>query len=185
MSKYTFEQTITGTPALAGEYEKCRFEHCELSQADLSGIKFIDCTWHHSNLSLAKLNHTAFQSNHFLNCKLLGLSFAQCNPFLLSLQFENCLMSMVSFYNLKLKGTLFTNCQLHEADFTAADFTQAVFNNCDLQLATFDQTTLEKADLRTAFNYSIYPDKNKIKKARFSTQGLSGLLQHYGIVIED
>lgn len=185
MSTVTFEQTITGTPALAGEYEKCRFEHCELSKADLSGIKFIDCTWHHCNLSVVKLNNTAFQNNHFSHCKLLGLSFARCNPFLLSFRFDDCLMGMVSFYNLKLKGTVFTNCQLQEADFTATDFSQAIFNNCDLHLATFDATNLEKADLRTAFNYSIHPDKNKLKKARFSQQGISGLLQHYDIVIED
>jgi len=33
-------------------------------------------------------------------------------------------------------------------------------------------------------NYSIDPELNKIKKARFSTQGIAGLLDKYDIEIE-
>jgi len=32
-------------------------------------------------------------------------------------------------------------------------------------------------------NYSIDPEKNKIKKARFSTAGIAGLLDKYDIEI--
>jgi len=49
--------------------------------------------------------------------------------------------------------------------------------------ATFDKTMLEKADFRTAYNYSIDPDNNRIKKAKFSQSGLGGLLHKYDIVI--
>jgi fluoroquinolone resistance protein len=59
-----------------------------------------------------------------------------------------------------------------------------IFDNCDLKNAAFDQTILEKADFRTAFNYSIDPDNNKIKKAKFSISGLTGLLEKYNIEIE-
>ena len=41
----------------------------------------------------------------------------------------------------------------------------AVFHECNLLGAMFDQTNLEKADLRTAINFSIYPEQNKLKKA--------------------
>jgi hypothetical protein len=43
---------------------------------------------------------------------------------------------------------------------------------------------LKKADLRTAYNYHIDPESNKLKKAKFSLQGLPGLLDKYGIDIE-
>jgi fluoroquinolone resistance protein len=43
---------------------------------------------------------------------------------------------------------------------------------------------LEKADLRTAYNYSIDPSINKIKKAKFSLPGVVGLLSKYDIEIE-
>jgi len=100
------------------------------------------------------------------------------------LVFENCLLNLSSFYKLKLKGTKFKNCNLQEVDFTETDLTNAVFDNCDLDRAIFERTILEKADFRTAFHYSIDPTVNRIKKARFSSNGLAGLLDNFNIVIE-
>jgi fluoroquinolone resistance protein len=51
-------------------------------------------------------------------------------------------------------------------------------------MATFDHTILEIADFRSAFNYTIDPEINKLKGAKFSTLGLSGLLAKYNIEIE-
>jgi uncharacterized protein YjbI with pentapeptide repeats len=73
---------------------------------------------------------------------------------------------------------------LNEVDFTESDLTASIFDNCDLNLATFDNSILEKADLRTSYNYSIDPERNRIKKARFSVAGISGLLDKYDIQIE-
>jgi hypothetical protein len=39
-----------------------------------------------------------------------------------------------------------------------------VFDHCDLARATFDHTMLEKADFRTAVNYSIDPETLQTKK---------------------
>ena len=50
--------------------------------------------------------------------------------------------------------------------------------------AIFENTILEKADFRTAYNYAIDPEINKIKRARFSSFGVAGLLQKYDIDIE-
>ncbi|HZB12656.1 MAG TPA: pentapeptide repeat-containing protein, partial [Chryseolinea sp.] len=82
------------------------------------------------------------------------------------------------------KKTVFKNSQLQETDFTECDVTGALFDNCDLTNATFAFTILEKADLRTSYNYSIDPEKNRVKKARFSLQGVTGLLDKYDIEIE-
>ncbi len=80
--------------------------------------------------------------------------------------------------------TLFKNSQLQGIDFTETDLTSAVFDNCDLSQAIFDLSILEKADFRTAYNYSINPENNRLKKAKFSVLGLSGLLDNYDIEIE-
>jgi hypothetical protein len=50
--------------------------------------------------------------------------------------------------------------------------------------ATFDRSLLEKADFRTAYQYTINPEHNRIKKAKFSATGLAGLLAHYDIEID-
>ncbi len=42
----------------------------------------------------------------------------------------------------------------------------------------------EGVDFRTSFNYSIDPQLNRIKKAKFSLPGIAGLLDKYDIVID-
>lgn len=73
---------------------------------------------------------------------------------------------------------------MHEVDFVESDLSNAVFDNCDLRGAIFDKSILEKADFRTAYNYSINPENNRLKKARFSISGVAGLLDKYGIEIQ-
>jgi hypothetical protein len=60
----------------------------------------------------------------------------------------------------------------------------AVFAECDLSRAVFQAGILEKTDFRSAFNYTIDPELNKLKKAKFSRSGLAGLLEKYNIDIE-
>lgn len=166
-----------------GEYENCTFFQCNFSNADLSNIFFIDCKFIGCNLSLAKLNNTAFREVIFTDCKLLGLHFENCNEFLFSVGFTNCNLNLCSFYQRKMKKSLFRNASFQEVDFTETDISGAVFESCDLSRAVFNNTNLEKADLRSAVNYSIDPSTNKIKKAKFSIGGVSGLLDKYDIEI--
>ena len=61
----------------------------------------------------------------------------------------------------------------------------AIFDKCDMAKAKFEKTNLEKADFRTAINFTIDPEKNRLKKARFSSAGLPGLLYKYDIEIDN
>ena len=115
---------------------------------------------------------------------MLGLHFENCNQFGLSFNFENCTLNHSSFYKTKIKKTVFKNTQLKETDFTECDLTNSVFDHCDLTGAKFENTVLEKTDFRTSFNYSIDPEINKIKKARFALAGIQGLLDKYDIIID-
>jgi len=176
------DYTLNSLPK--GEYECCRFLNCNFYSADISNITFRECEFDGCDFSLVKIKNTSLNDVNFVSCKLLGVQFDDCNTFLLSFQFENCLLKLTVFNKLKLKKTQFKNCNLQEADFTETDLTSSLFDNCDLQRAIFHKTMLEKADFRTAFNYSIDPEQNRIKKARFSSMGIVGLLDKYGIVIE-
>ncbi len=133
---------------------------------------------------MAKLVKTSFQDTKFKDCKLLGLHFFDCNSFLFTVDFDNCHLNLASFYKLKLKKIRFKDSSLHEVDFTETDLSNSIFDNCDLSRTIFDSTILERADLRTSFDYSIDPELNRIKKARFSTAGVAGLLDKYDIDIE-
>jgi uncharacterized protein YjbI with pentapeptide repeats len=176
--------TYINEELLPGNYEKCTFMNCELHEAELSDYSFVDCTFDNCNLSMAKLRNTALKTVLFKNCKLLGVNFSDCKAFQLAFKFDNCNLSLATFFRLKMKGTKFRNCNLREADLSEADCSGSLFDNCDLLGAMFDNTNLEKADLRTAYNYSINPESNKIKQAKFSLHGLAGLLDKYDIEVE-
>ena len=167
-----------------GVYEECTFKNCNFNGVDLSGITFRTCSFNNCDCSLSKLKNTILQDVRFENSKLLGVQFNECNGFLLKLYFENCMLKLSAFYKLKLKNTAFINCNLQEVDFSEADMAGAVFDNCDLLLATFMHTNLEKADFRSASHYSINPEINRIRNARFSIPGVTGLLTTYDIEIE-
>ena len=181
----TFDNTdFTEKPLQLGDYENCSFINCDLSNAVLSEINFTECEFTGCNLSLAKVSQTAFRDIVFKDCKLLGLHFEYCNIFLFKVDFENSLLNLSSFYQLKIKNTRFKGCSLHEVDFTETELTGSVFDNCDMAGAIFDNSILEKADFRTSGNYSINPETNRIKKAKFSVTGITGLLDKYDIEIE-
>ncbi|MBL4624464.1 MAG: pentapeptide repeat-containing protein [Flavobacteriales bacterium] len=171
-------------PIKIKEFDCCTFTNCSFASTDLSGIQFIECEFTNCNLSMAILNNTSFKDIRFSSCKILGVNFTDCNPFLLDFNFADCLLNLSSFYQLKLKGITFSSCQLQEVDFTECDLTNARFYHSDLGRAIFENTIIEKADFRTAMSYSINPEINYIRKARFSTDGISGLLDNYDIDIE-
>jgi uncharacterized protein YjbI with pentapeptide repeats len=132
---------------------------------------------------MAKLGKTVFRDIEFKECKLLGLNFEECSQLLFSVVFENCILNLSSFYKVILKKTRFSNCSIKEVDFTESDLTGSLFANCDFTKAKFDRTILQKVDLRTSYNYSIDPERNRIKKAKFSMAEVIGLLDKYDIEI--
>jgi len=167
-----------------GEYESCSFTACDFSHSNLSEVKFIGCNFMACNLSLAKLKQTSFLDVKFKDCKMLGLRFDHCSEFGLSFSIDNCSLNHSSFYQRKLKKANFKDAQFQEADFTDCDLTAATFHNCDFAGAKFENTNLERADMRTAYNYTLNPAINRIKKAKFSIPQVVGLLSAYDIIID-
>jgi len=119
-----------------------------------------------------------------VNCKLLGLHFEACNPFSLEMNFKNCQLDLSSFTDCDLSNTNFQDCNLQEVDFTNAKLENASFETCNLSRAIFNNTDLRKADFRTAIHFQIDPASNRMEKAKFSHDGLPGLLSRYNIVVE-
>jgi len=181
----TFEKTnFSANGIAAGDYEGCAFNNCNFASVDLSGLAFSECTFKGCDLSLAKMNKTALRDARFKDSKLLGLRFENCADFLFSVAFNGCNLNLSTFFKKNLKKTRFINCSLKETDFTESDLGGAVFDNCDLARAIFTHANLERADFRSSFNYSIDPEMNRMKKAKFSSAGVVGLLDKYDIEVE-
>lgn len=167
----------------ATEFDNCIFQHIDFSDYSLNNYRFFDCKFNHCNISLIQLVNASFRNIVFNECKLLGLRFEQCQEFGTSIIFNKCILNHSSFYKAKAKNTVFNECSMIEVDFTLSDLTGSLFDNCNLSNSQFDQTNLEKTDFSNALNFNINPLLNKVRKAKFSKDNLTGLVQNLGIII--
>jgi len=180
-----FEKTAFPHKAyIEAVFENCTLKNCDFSNTNFSGSDFIDTTFDTCNFSLAKFSNTGLKNATFKGCKLSGVNLSNCKDFLFSADFEDCILDYASFHKKKNKKCRFINCSMKSTDLTEADLTEAIFQNCDLQSAEFGRTILNGANLVTSFNFTIDPESSQLRKARFSTEGLAGLLTKYAIVVE-
>ncbi|MBZ9632462.1 pentapeptide repeat-containing protein [Salegentibacter sp. LM13S] len=170
--------------SFANSYESCQFKNCNFSAGNLKCVLFIDCEFNECDLGNVNFDHTSFQNCNFKSCKMIGLHFNNCEPFAFSISLNDCILNHSSFYGMKLPKTIFQNSKLQEVDFSGADLSNSKFINSDLSGAVFQNTNLIKVDFLSAQNYSIDPENNKIKGAKFSLDQVSGLLNKYQITIE-
>lgn len=181
----TFEKVVFIDKKVCNrEFEDCTFKNCDFSNSDFSNNTFMDCEFIDCNLSMTNLFGTSLKTVGFTNCKLLGIHFQNCTDFLFNVNFQDCVLDYSSFANKKMPKTKFNSCSMKEVTFTGTNLTNALFDNCNLDGAIFNDTQLKEANFVTSYNYKIDPEFNPMKKAKFSTQGIIGLLDKYDIKIQ-
>ena len=181
----TFEKVVWINKRINNrEFEDCVFKSCDFSNSNFSNNTFMDCEFIDCNLAMTDLTGTSLKTVSFKNCKLLGIHFNACTDFLFSVTFQDCVLDYASFSNKKMPKTKFNSCSMKEVTFTGTNLTNSVFENCNLDNAIFNDTQLAGVNFATAYNYKIDPEFNPMKKARFSAQGIVGLLDKYDIKIE-
>ncbi|WP_031526913.1 pentapeptide repeat-containing protein [Dyadobacter crusticola] len=163
-------------------YEQITFNNCTFS--DLSGIDFIDCIFKNCNLSNALLKNCKISDIQFINCKLLGVNFSETKDFAFAARFEECILDYAIFERKKLNKTTFSKCKVHGADFTQADLSKCKLHDCDFWDAVFENTNLAGLDFTTSKNFTIDPASNNVKKAKFLSSDLAGLLTRFDIIIK-
>ena len=166
------------------EFEGCTFNHCDFSACTFVSVIFIDCIFKNCNFNGAKINYVAFRTVLFQHCQIQEVNFAMCDKLIFDISFEDCILDFSKFYTLKIKGTSFTNCSLIAVDFMNADLTEVIFDCCDLYRSEFAKAIANKANFKTSFNYTIDPEKTKIKKAVFALEGIKGLLFKHDIIVK-
>jgi fluoroquinolone resistance protein len=158
---------------LAGrEFDKCTFQQVDFSNCIIRNSIFSDCVMETCNLTMAQLINTGFSGVKFKNCKMLGIDFNPVRDLSFSVSFDNCILDYASFSRKKLRNTIFKKCRMMEVNFQETDLTGSIFPDCDLTRTLFNNTILNDADFTSAYNFSIDPENNKVKKAKFSASGL-------------
>lgn len=166
------------------EFENCTFHNCDFTQCVFLSVAFVDCNFFDCNFNNTKINHVSLRGVQFTKCDFTSVNFAMTDQVIYNFNFKDCLLDYAKFYALKLKKMEFINCSMVSVDFMGSDLTEAFFDNCNLRRAVFIDTIANKADFYTSYDFTIDPEKNKLKKAVFSTDNISGLLTKYDLVIK-
>jgi uncharacterized protein YjbI with pentapeptide repeats len=166
------------------EFEGCVFSNCDFTMVNFIGVTFIDCRFYQCNFNGANINHVALRTVNFEHCQIKEVNFSMCDKLIFEIAFSNCILDFSKFYTLKIKGTAFTNCSLIAVDFMSTDLSEVIFDQCDLYRSEFNKAIANKADFRTSYNYTIDPEKTKIKKAVFSFPEVKGLLFKHNLLIK-
>jgi len=181
----SIERTIYGAyDIMYKDFERCTFTNCDFTACDFLGVAFTDCSFISCNFSEAKINYVALRDAQFTDCNFNGVNFSMVDSLLFGVGFKDCTLDYAKFYTLKLKGTTFSSCSLIAVDFMSTDLTGVIFDDCNLHKAVFIDAIANNADFTTSYNFSIDPEKNKLKKAKFSKAGLKGLLHKYDIIVK-
>lgn len=170
------------------DFENCKFIQCKFVEAVFSHTRFTDCDFTSCDLSLAKFPGCKFSEVSFKNSKLIGINWTELNWPLIKLTsplyFYSCNLSHSSFYGLELSNLLIEECKAHDIDFRDANLSHASFAESDLLNSLFLHTNLNSANFTNAINYTIDPNENRIKRARFSFPDVLTLLNYFDIIIE-
>ncbi|MEE1945917.1 pentapeptide repeat-containing protein [Pedobacter sp. KR3-3] len=167
------------------QFDDCTFKNCDFTDTDFRGCDFSQCTFDGCNLSMVKFGHIGFDQVRFSHCKMVGADFSNTKDFLFSANFDNCILDYAAFMKKKNRKSRFENCSLKGTDFSESDLTSTKFHHCDLSGAVFMHTVLNEANFVTSYHFTIDPERNQLRKARFATEGLAGLLANYGIIVEE
>lgn len=165
------------------EFFNCQFNNCNFERMNFSNYIFDRCVFNGSNLALANVTNGKLMNVVFNECKVEGVRFDLCDPFILEIYFERCLLRNCSFTDLNLKKCKFENSQILESDFYKSKLMEASFQGSVLSKTVFAECDLTKADFQDASDFIIDPTINKLKKAIFSSNELAGLLRHLDLVI--
>lgn len=166
------------------QFENCSFSKCNFGGAAFKRCKFIDCTFEDCDLSNLQIHGATFRSATFKNCKVVGVNWGNATT-ITHLNFHASVISYAVFSGLDLRKSTIKNSVARETDFAETNLSEVDCSGTDFSGARFSNTNLMKADFRGATNYTIRPDENKLKKAKFSLPEATLLLYGLDIVLEE
>ncbi len=180
------------------EYRMCTMIHLDLKGVELTGSKFVDCNFSHSDLTDAKLNDCEltrcdlssvkvaganFFSTLFRECKLMGVSFT-VHTNITSCVFEKCHLEYTSWRGMNLTGMDFSHTLLKGSDFGATNLARVNFTNSDLLECDWDYAKFNQTDVRGA-KLDTLSLKKDLHGLIISLTQLKGLAENEGITVLD
>ncbi len=172
------EKNLCGTT-----FYNCSFTKSSFQYAHLVDCEFQNCTFRNCNLALVQLNNTKIIDTDFHDSKLLGINWGSVGIVIVA-SYTNCLLDNCAFSDMNLTKVKFNSCSLVEASFSHTKLARVKFDDCDLASCQFHQTDLTRADFSTSRNYYMNAETNKLSKTAFSLPEAVSLLANLDIELK-
>ena len=165
------------------EFYKCIFTSCLFIKAVFEKCVFEKCTFLNCDLSVVKFIGSSFIDVKFVENKMIGIDWTIIQK-PSRFNFLKCILNDSSFYKMDLRSTQIEECIAHNSDLENTDLSKTNCRKTDFLNAKFGEADLSYADFTGAINYSINPNKTKLKKAKFSLPEAVSLLDVWGVQID-
>jgi uncharacterized protein YjbI with pentapeptide repeats len=171
------------------EFYGCVFSKCSFLETTFRSCRFVDCEFRECNLGLCRVKDCSFSNTRFQDSQVIGVDWTEASwpkrGFLRTVDFRSCALNHSTFIGLSLREIELTRCVARDVDFTEADLSRADLTHTDFSQSRFLHTDLTEADLTGATNYAIAPNRNVLKKTKFSLPEAVSLLYGLDIILTD
>ncbi|HIW97615.1 MAG TPA: pentapeptide repeat-containing protein [Candidatus Tidjanibacter gallistercoris] len=164
----------------------CTFDRCTVAGRHLNGIVLLDCRFDGCDFSLSSLAGTVTDGVAFSGCKMTGVAFGErSGTCRLSASFAECILDNALFQYLEAPRSMFRHCRMRGTVFDRCMMKETLFEMCDMHEASFSDCDLTGTDFLTSDGFTLDPETNRLRGARFAVASLPGLLAKYRIKTEE
>lgn len=171
-------------------FQNVIFTSCSFKETAFQSCRFQHCIFKKSDLSLIRVDNSAFTNTRFEDLKIIGVNWVKASwgkkeiqQLIKSIDFYHCVLNYSTFMGLSLEKILIQKCIAKEVDFSEANLRLSNCTFTDFENSQFRHTDLTEADFTGATNYFIVPHLNILKKTKFSLPDALSLLYNLDIEI--
>lgn len=168
------------------EFVGCRFENCEIENAQIAFCKFTDCTFLKCRIINPTFHHCTMTSCEFIECRLFGLNWKEVDSGFVPpiAQLKKCQIKYNNFVECNYPKFLFEDNDILESLFADCNLMHSCFCRCHLHKTEFFRCDLRGSSFEEADGYIVDISTCKLKGAVFSFPEVTNLLSGLGIVIK-
>ena len=189
------------------ELENYNFKYCNLSEKNISNIRFVGCDFSSAILNRTDFDNCVFMNDIFIGATLYYTKFIKSKIFLSSFHhviLDNSIFTDTTIENTNMsyssaQSAIFTNCRLFGADFSSSNLCDSKFINTsllhihftisNLAFAIFDECLGVDIDFKLSNLYGTMLDglRNEYVRGKILTENIIGYkisAEKYIIVLE-
>ncbi len=137
---------LSGRDVVGSRFVECEFEGCSFDDADLGGVRLIDCRWSAVDAPVLRAARSTWRGVEVLRSRLGSAELYDVEW--RSVRVADGKLGYLNLRHGELVDVLFSECRFEELDLTGATLTRVAFPGCQVGTLTVNGARLQDVDLR-------------------------------------